>query len=124
MGTGCAWFDGDGSVYQQLSIPSGPGQATLTFRLKIHEGAFPHKLRVKVENMATGHSDIVGIIHGSANTNAGTSHKGYRKFTYNLSSFMGQTVRIRFEAADTSASPMKFYIDNVGLTYRVFGVTE
>lgn len=123
MGTGCAAFTGNGTVYQLVSIPSGPGQAQLTFRLKIKEGSSQHVLGIKVENPVTGHSTSLGGIVGNANTNAGTSHKEYRKFTYNLTPFMGQTIRLKFEAVDNSPNPMLFYVDNVGVTHKTFGVT-
>lgn len=121
VGIGCANMLGNGTVYQQVAIPSGPGQAELTFRLNIIQGTGNQDLKVRVENVNTGVSTILDTIPGTENTNAGISHKGYRKYTFNLAPYLGQTVRIKFQTTNNSGSPMQFLIDNAGVTYKAYG---
>ena len=81
VGNGCAIFSGPGTLYQTVNIPAGPGEAALTFRLRIAAGTSAHSLLVKAENTATGVSTVLNPeIKGDTNTLAGIRHRGYRKF--------------------------------------------
>ncbi|MBC8165234.1 MAG: hypothetical protein H7Y20_05085 [Bryobacteraceae bacterium] len=55
---------------------------------------------------------------------SGTSHNGYRKFTFNMNPSLGKTIRLRFQSVNTSAYMMLFYVYDVGLTYKAQGYAQ
>lgn len=116
MGTGCLYFDGSGSAEQDITVPAGGGTAKMSFRLKIDRGSDKDSLRVTAQNAGGGPVTELGVIKGDTNTKEGVSHMNYQKIVYDLTPFKGKTVRIRFAAAQ-SATPMLYFIDNVGASY-------
>ena len=96
----------------------------MTFRLRIQDGNSQQELKVEVINVNTNVVTQLNAdaITGNEDTSTGTTHNGYKKFTYSMTQFMGQTVRVRFRSLNYSGNPMEFYVDNTGLTYKVFGL--
>lgn len=124
-GVGCALFTGNGSIYQQVSLPNGPGQAQLTFRLRIQNGNSQQRLHVEVVDLGNGAVTELDNLSGGDSTYAGgITHNGYKKFTFNMAPFLGKTIRVRFRSTNSSVLPMEFYLDNTGLTYNIYGIAQ
>ena len=107
-----AWLDGYGSSHtdtlsQSVTVPAGC-KASLTFYLHIDTA----------ESGSTAY-DKLTVTAGSttlatySNANAAS---GYSKKTFDLSSFAGQTVTLKFNGVEDSSLQTSFVVDDTGLT--------
>ncbi|MCX4751670.1 putative Ig domain-containing protein [Kitasatospora sp. NBC_01287] len=107
-----AWLDGYGSTHtdtlsQSVTIPAGC-HASLSFYLHIDTA----------DTSSTAH-DTLKVTAGSStvasfsNTNKNT---GYTLYTYDLSSFAGQSVTLKFTGTENSSLQTSFVIDDTAIT--------
>jgi len=117
-----AWLDGYGTTHtdtatQTVAIPAGRTSATLTFWLHIDTAetttttAFD-TLRVQVLNSA---GTVLATLGTFSNLNAAT---GYQQHSFSMNSFIGQTVRIRFNGHEDASLQTSFVIDDVSLNVQ------
>jgi len=117
-----AWLDGYGTTHtdtatQQVSIPSTITTATLSFWLHIDTAetttttAFD-TLKVQVLNTS---NTVLATLGTFSNLNA---VNGYLQHSFNMSSFKGQTVKIRFVGSEDSSLQTSFVIDDVALNVQ------
>ncbi|MBD8868485.1 S8 family serine peptidase [Nocardioides sp. MJB4] len=111
-GTRKVWLNGYGNtsteqVNQSVSIPSGTGPATLTFKLRIdsaESGSTAYdRLRVYVG------STVVGTWSNVDETS------GYVTRTIDLSAYKGQTVNLKFSGTEDYYLQTSFLIDDVSV---------
>jgi hypothetical protein len=117
-----AWLDGYGQPHtdtatQTVSIPSSITTATLSFWLHIDTAetttttAFD-TLRVQVLNTSNSVLATLGMF---SNLNAAA---GYQQHSFDMSSFKGQTVKIRFLGREDVSLQTSFVIDDVALNVQ------
>jgi hypothetical protein len=116
-GTGFAWMDGYGSTHtdtvsQTVTIPAGLSSATLSFYLHIDTA----------ETTTTTAYDklTVQVTSGSTTTTLGTysnlnKNTGYALKSFNMSSYIGKTVTIKFTGTEDSSLQTSFVLDDVTL---------
>ena len=116
------WMDGYGSshtdtVAQTVSIPSGNTSATLQYYLHIDTAETTTSsaydtLKVQVYNTS---GTLLGTLATFSNLNKAS---GYAVHTASLSSYIGQTVVIKFTGTEDSSLQTSFVIDDVTLTVQ------
>jgi serine protease len=117
-----AWLDGYGTTHtdtlsQQVAIPSGKSSATLQYYLHVDTSETTtstayDKLYVRVYNTS---GTLLGTLATFSNLNAAS---GYVVHTANLSSYIGQTVVIKFTGTEDSSLQTSFVLDDVTLTVQ------
>lgn len=115
-----AWLDGYGrthtdTITQQVTLPSNVGTATLSFWLHIDTA----------ETTTTSANDVlsVQILNSSGTTVLATlgtfsnlNHaSGYQQHSFDMSSFIGQTVKVRFKGTENNSLQTSFVVDDVAL---------
>jgi xanthomonalisin len=117
-GTGFAWLDGYGSTHtdtasQSVAIPTGYSSYTLSFYLHIdtkETGSTAYdKLSVQVLNSA---GTVLATLATYSNANAAS---GYSLKSFNMASYAGQTVTIKFTGTEDSSLATSFVLDDVSL---------
>jgi PKD repeat protein len=121
-GSWFAWLDGYGTTHtdtvsQQVSIPSGKSSATLQFYLHIDTAETTttsayDKLTVQVLNSSGA---VIATLGTFSNLNAAS---GYQVHSYNLSSYIGQTVTVKFTGTEDASLQTSFVLDDVTLTVQ------
>ncbi|HLW54658.1 MAG TPA: hypothetical protein VKW06_17610 [Candidatus Angelobacter sp.] len=117
-----AWLDGYGTTHtdtatQQVSIPSTITTATLSFWLHIDTAetttttAFD-TLQIQVLNTA---NTVLATLGTFSNLNHAA---GYQQHSFDMSSFKGQTVKIRFLGSEDVSLQTSFVIDDVALNVQ------
>jgi hypothetical protein len=117
-----AWLDGYGRTHtdtatQTVTIPSTITTATLSFWLHIDTAetttttAFD-TLQVQVLNSS---NTVLATLGTFSNLNHAT---GYQQHSFDMSSFKGQTVKIRFNGHEDSSLQTSFVIDDVALNVQ------
>ena len=114
-----AWLDGYGTThtdyaYQQVTIPSTVSSATLTFWLRIDTaettGTIAYDvLRVQVLNTSNA---VLQTLATYSNLNANNT---YVQKSFDVTSYKGQTIRIRFYGTEDSSLQTSFVIDDTAL---------
>uniref|UniRef100_UPI00384A9B80 PKD domain-containing protein n=1 Tax=Dyella ginsengisoli TaxID=363848 RepID=UPI00384A9B80 len=117
-----AWLDGYGSshtdtVAQTVSIPSGKTSATLQYYLHIDTAETTTSsaydtLKVQVYNTS---GTLLGTLATFSNLNKAS---GYAVHTANLSSYIGQSVVIKFTGTEDSSLQTSFVLDDITLTVQ------
>ncbi|MGW0879548.1 putative Ig domain-containing protein [Streptomyces sp. NPDC002671] len=107
-----AWLDGYGSshtdtVSQSVTIPAGC-KATLTFYLHIDTAETGSTAYDKL-TVSAGSTTLATY----SNVNAAS---GYAQKTFDLSSFAGQTVTLKFNGVEDSSLQTSFVVDDTALT--------
>jgi Putative Ig domain len=113
-GTWNAWLDGYGtthtdSISQSVAIPAGCTNSTLSFYLHIDSA----------ETTTTAQYDKLTVTIGSttlatySNLNKAT---GYALRSFNVGSFAGQTVAVKFTGTEDNSLPTSFVLDDTALT--------
>ena len=101
-----------GTMRQDISLPSTASSITLTFWVSIstlETGTTPFDvLSVTLLNAQGNPLQLIGTF---SNVNAG----GYRKTTFNLTSYKGQTVRLSFVGTTDSTNGTIFRVDDVSV---------
>jgi len=120
-GTRFAYLDGYGAAHtdtvaQQVTITAGKTTATLAYFAHIDStktGSAQDTLKVQVLNTA---GTVLATLNSLSNLNATT---GYVSYTSNLTSYIGQTVVIKFTGVATSSSGnTNFLVDDVTLNVQ------
>lgn len=117
-----AWLDGYGTTHtdtatQTVTIPSTATTATLTFWLHIDTAetttttAFD-TLQIQVLNSS---NTVLATLGTFSNLNHAT---GYQQHSFSMNSFIGQTVKIRFNGHEDSSLQTSFVIDDVNLNVQ------
>ena len=114
-----AWLDGYGTTHtdtlaQTVTIPSASG-ATLSFWLHIDTAETTtttayDTLTLQVLNSSGA---VLATLHTWSNLN---HHTGYSQQTLDMSSFVGQTVTLKFTGTEDSSLQTSFVIDDTSLT--------
>ena len=118
-----AWEDGYGTTHtdtatQTVTIPAGSTSATLTFWLHIDTAetttttAFD-TLQIQVLNSAG--TSVLATLGTFSNLNHAA---GYQQHSFSMNSFIGQTVRIRFNGHEDVSLQTSFVIDDVNLNVQ------
>jgi|GEM_PF-5381211 len=99
-----------GTLSQSFTVPSNISNATLSFWISVGTN----------EPTSTGHDFLTADLGPSntllvnlSNANAG----GYQQYSFNITSFAGQTVTLQFIGTTNSTYPTTFRIDDVSATY-------
>ncbi len=119
-GSWYAWLSGNGTtstetLQQTVSIPSGLAGAQLSFWIKIDTAETTttsqyDKLTVQLTNTAGTVLTTLGTL---SNLNKSS---GYVQKTYNLTSYVGQTVVVKFTGTEDSSLQTSFVTDDVVLS--------
>lgn len=118
-GTFDAWLDGFGTtdtdtVLQQVVLPANATAATFSFWLHIDTAetstttAFD-TLQVQIRNSS---GTVLQTLATFSNLNHAT---GYQQHTFNLASFIGQTIQVFFVGKEDSTLQTSFVLDDVSL---------
>jgi len=114
-----AWLDGYGmshtdALYQQVAIPPGLSSATLAFWLHIdtdETGTTAHDvLKVQIRNAS---NQILATLATYSNLN---KRSGYSKHSFNVSAYVGRTVRVYLVGTENSSLQTSFVVDDFFLT--------
>ena len=118
-GTHYAWLDGYGTthtdtLYQQVAIPSGKTSATLTFYLHIDTAETTTStaydtLKVQIRNSS---GTVLATLATYSNLNHNT---GYTQKSFNVSSYIGQTIQVYLVGAEDSTLQTSFVVDDFAL---------
>ncbi|MGO4699911.1 PKD domain-containing protein [Dyella sp. 2RAB6] len=121
-GSWFAWLDGYGSshtdtVSQSVAIPGGKTSATLTFYLHIDTAETTtttayDKLSVQVLNSS---GTVLKTLATYSNLNKAS---GYAQKSFDLSSYIGQNVTIKFTGTEDSSLQTSFVLDDVNLNVQ------
>jgi hypothetical protein len=121
-GTWKAWLDGYGTthtdtLYQQVAIFSTNTSATLTFWLHIDTAETTtttvyDTLAVQVRNSS---GTLLATLATYSNLNANT---GYTQKTFDLSPYIGQTIRVYLTASEDSQKQTSFVVDDFALNVQ------
>ncbi|MFF3912279.1 hydrolase [Streptomyces sp. NPDC001852] len=114
-----AWLDGYGTattdtLSQSVTIPSGCSTATLSFYLHVDTAETSTStaydtLKVQVLNSS---GTVLGTLATYSNLNAAS---GYTQRSFNLSSYAGQTVTLKFTGTEGSQYQTSFVVDDTAL---------
>ncbi|MER6633843.1 hydrolase [Streptomyces sp. NPDC000987] len=114
-----AWLNGYGSantdtLSQSVTVPSGCTTATLSFYLHVDTAETTTStaydtLKVQVLNSS---GTVLGTLATYSNLNAAT---GYTQRSFNLASYAGQTVTLKFTGTEGSTLQTSFVIDDTAL---------
>jgi hypothetical protein len=108
-----AWLDGYGTTHtdslsQSVTIPSTCTSATLSFYLHIDTSETTSSVAYDKLTVVAGSTTLASF----SNLNKAS---GYAQRTYNLSSFIGQTVTIKFTGTEDSSLQTSFVIDDTAV---------
>ncbi|MGW9023440.1 hydrolase [Streptomyces sp. NPDC055722] len=114
-----AWLNGYGSAHtdtlsQSVAIPSGCTSATLSFYLHIDTAETTTStaydtLKVQVLNSS---GTVLGTLATYSNLNAAS---GYTQRSFNLASYAGQTITLKFTGTEGSTLQTSFVVDDTAL---------
>lgn len=117
-----AWLDGYGSAHtdtllQQVSIPAGKTSATLTFYLHIDTAETTTStaydtLKVQIRNSSGA---VLATLATYSNLNA---NSGYVSKSFDLSSYIGQTIQVYLVGAEDSSLQTSFVVDDFALNVQ------
>jgi subtilase family serine protease len=121
-GSWFAWLDGYGTTHtdtvsQTVSIPSGKSSATLQFYLHIDTAETTtttayDTLKVQLVNSS---GTVLTTLATFSNLNAAS---GYQVHSYNVSSYIGQTVTLKFTGTEDTSLQTSFVLDDVNLNVQ------
>ncbi len=119
-GSWFAWLDGYGRTHtdtatQTVTLPAGKTAATLSFYLHIDTAetttaAANDVLSVQVYSTSGA---LLGTLATFSNLNKAT---GYQQHTYNMASYIGKSVVLKFTGTENSSRATSFVLDEVTLT--------
>ncbi|HET6330072.1 MAG TPA: hypothetical protein VFF76_04715, partial [Holophagaceae bacterium] len=117
-----AWLNGWGrtdsdTLSQNVAIPSTASTATLSFWLHIDTAETStttayDKLTVQVQ---TSGGTVLATLAAFSNLNAAS---GYTQYTYDLSAYRGQTVKIYLKGTEDSSYQTSFVVDDFALNVQ------
>jgi len=105
------------SLYQQVAIPSGKTSATLTFYLHIDTAETTtttayDTLKVQIRNSS---GTVLATLATYSNLNHNT---GYSQKSFNLNSYIGQTIQVYLVGAEDSTLQTSFVVDDFALNVQ------
>jgi serine protease len=114
-----AWLDGYGTTHtdtltQQVSIPSGCANYTLSFWLHIDTAETTTTTaydRLTVQVLSSS-GTVLSTLAGFSNLNRAA---GYLQHSYNLAAYAGQTVTLKFTGSEDSSLATSFVVDDTAL---------
>lgn len=114
-----AWLDGYGTTHtdtvaQAVTIPASASTATLTFWLHIDTAETTSTIaydtfKVQVLNSS---GTVLATLATYSNLNAAS---GYTQHSFNLGSYIGQTITLKFTGAEDSTLQTSFVVDDTAL---------
>jgi hypothetical protein len=117
-----AWMDGYGtthtdSIVQTVSIPAGKTSATLSFWLHIDTAETTttnayDTLQVQIRNSS---GTVLATLATYSNLNAAT---GYTQKSFNLNSYIGQTIQVYLVGSEDSSLQTSFVVDDFALNVQ------
>ena len=120
-GSGYAWLggydNGTDTLLQDIAIPASAGDARLQFwyRIATHETSSANAydtLAVSISSPSTGASLMTVATYSNLNATQGWTQSP----AYDVSSFRGQTIRLKFTALTDFSNNTNFRIDDVSLS--------
>jgi hypothetical protein len=117
-----AWLDGYGTNHtdtatQTVTIPSTATTATLTFWLHIDTAETTTTTAFDVLSIQVLNSS--GTLLSTLGTFSNLNHAaGYQQHSFDVTSFKGQTIQIRFRGVEDSSLQTSFVIDDTALTVQ------
>lgn len=114
------------SVRQNVDIPNGAANVKLTFRTRVDsEELIPHDV-LNVNVLEFGTYKLLATlvtVPSTTETDSADNFHGHQKFNgFDLTAYKGKTIILEFQAVEDNGSPSTFHIDNIGVTYSVFGL--
>jgi plastocyanin len=103
------------SIYQQITIPSNACSASLSFFLRVASTETTTTLandKLKVQ-ILDGAGSLLKTLKTFSNLNKSTS---YSKKSFNVLSFKGKTIRVRFLGTENGSMKTTFLLDDTALT--------
>ncbi len=102
------------TLYQQITVPSASCSATLTFRLRVATAevtttSAKDKLKIEVLNSS---GQVLAVLATYSNLNKSST---YWQKSFNLSGYIGTTIRIRFNGSEDSSRQTSFLIDDTAV---------
>jgi hypothetical protein len=117
-----AWMDGYGAAHtdtllQQVAIPAGKTSATLSFYLHVDTAETTtttayDTLKVQIRNSS---GTVLATLATYSNLNANT---GYALKSFNLNSYIGQTIQVYLVGAEDSTLQTSFVVDDFALNVQ------
>ncbi|MGW3464307.1 hydrolase, partial [Streptomyces olivaceoviridis] len=115
-----AWLNGYGSAHtdtlaQSVTIPAGCTSATLSFSLHVDTAETTTSTAydtLKAQVLSSG-GTVLSTLATYSNLNAAS---GYTQRAFNLASYAGQTVTIKFTGTEGSTLQTSFVLDDTALT--------
>jgi subtilase family serine protease len=121
-GTWDAWLDGKGTAHadtilQQLAIPAGWKSATLRFYLHIDTAEttttlMNDRLTVRVTDAS---NNVLAVLATYSNLDHAS---GYATHTFDLTPYIGKTIRIKFTGNENSSLQTSFVLDDISVVLR------
>jgi len=115
-----AWLDGYGTtttdtLAQAATLPSGCASYAFSFYMHVDtaETSTTAKNDTLKLQLLNGSGTVLANLYTYSNLNANT---GYSKHTFNLASYAGQKVTIKFTGSENSTLQTSFVIDDTALT--------
>ena len=103
-------------IYQQVTIPAGATSAQLSFWLMIlSSDSTTTPYDYFYADVRDGSGNLLQNLVTLSNANQG-AYGSYHQLTYDLSAYIGQTVRIYFWATNDVSLTTSFYVDDTALT--------
>jgi hypothetical protein len=114
-----AWLDGYGSsntdtLAQAVTLPAGCSSYTLSFWLHVDtaETGTTAYDTLKAQVLSSSGA-VLGTLATYSNVNAGS---GYTQYSYDLSSYQGQSVTVKFTGTEDSQLQTSFVLDDTALS--------
>jgi subtilase family serine protease len=115
-GSASAWIDGynsaTDSIYQTISIPSTATSVQLSFYVYVSTQ----------ESGSTAYDKFTAAIRNTSGTTLATvkslsnaTASGWVQYTYDLTSYKGQSVQVYFKGTTDSSLPTNFFLDDVSV---------
>ncbi|WP_338846877.1 Ig-like domain-containing protein [Massilia sp. W12] len=116
-----AWLNGYGeahtdSLAQSVSLPASLSSAQLSFWLKISTEETVTTLKKDTLTLTVRNSS--GKVLATLGAWSNLDKSSYKKLSYDLSQWKGQSVQIHFEGVENSSKQTSFLIDDASLTVK------
>jgi Zn-dependent metalloprotease len=114
------------SLRQHVTIPKNASNVKLTFRARIDSWELipADVLNVNVLELNTYTLlETLTSVPATTETSGADNFNDHQKFKgFDLTAYKGKTIILEFQLVENNGSPSTYHIDNVGITYSVFGL--
>lgn len=114
------------SLRQNVAIPKAASNVKLTFRTRVDSEELIPVDVLNVNVLEFGTYKLLATlvtVPSTTETNTADNYHAHQKFNgFDLTAYKGKTIILEFQAVENNGSPSTFHIDNVGVTYSVFGL--